>query len=471
MDAKQCLKFAKDNNVEMVDFRFTDWPGTWQHCSFPISQIDEGTFEDGLGFDGSSIRGWQAINESDMLMVPDPSTAFIDPFMKHTTLVLICDIQDPLTRKPYSRDPRFIATKAEAYLNKLGIADTCYVGPEAEFFIFNSARFHSAVNESFYHIDSVEGHWNAGRDEPGGNLAYKPRAKEGYFPVPPTDKQQDIRAEMALTMQKLGIVIEAQHHEVATAGQAEIDMRFQSLKRMADQVMIYKYVVKNVAARHGMTATFMPKPLFGDNGSGMHVHQSLWKAGKPLFAGDGYAGLSQVGLNYIGGILKHARACAAFTNPTCNSYKRLTPGFEAPVNLALSSRNRSASCRIPMYSNSPKAKRVEVRFPDPSCNPYLAFASMLMAGLDGVENKTDPGAPLDKNIYALPPEEAAKIPSMPASLEEALSCLKEDHQFMLKGDVFTEDAINTWIEYKTEVEVNGVRLRPHPHEFELYFDC
>jgi glutamine synthetase len=471
MDAKQCLKFAKDNNVEMVDFRFTDWPGTWQHCSFPVSQIDEGTFEDGLGFDGSSIRGWQAINESDMLFVPDPTSAFIDPFMKHTTLAIICDIQDPLTRKPYSRDPRYIAAKAEAYLNKLGIADTAYFGPEAEFFIFNSARFRSTVNESYYHLDSVEGVWNSGKDEVGGNLAYKPRAKEGYFPVPPTDKQQDIRAEMALTMQKLGIVIEAQHHEVATAGQAEIDMRFQSLKRMADQVMIYKYVVKNVAARAGMTATFMPKPLFGDNGSGMHVHQSLWKGGKPLFAGDGYAGLSAMGLNYIGGILKHARACAAFTNPTTNSYKRLTPGFEAPVNLALSSRNRSASCRIPMYSNSPKAKRVEVRFPDPSCNPYLAFASMLMAGLDGVENKTDPGAPLDKNIYALPPEEVAKIPSMPGSLDEALACLKNDHQFMLKGDVFTEDAINTWIEYKTEVEVNGVRLRPHPHEFELYFEC
>jgi glutamine synthetase len=471
MDAKQVLKFAKDNNVEMVDFRFTDWPGTWQHCSFPVGQIDEGTFEDGLGFDGSSIRGWQAINESDMLFVPDPTSAFIDPFMKHTTLALICDIQDPLTRKPYSRDPRFIAAKAEAYLNKTGIADTAYVGPEAEFFIFNSARFRTAVNESFYHLDSVEGVWNAGRDEPGGNLAYKPRAKEGYFPVPPTDKQQDIRAEMALTMQKLGIIIEAQHHEVATAGQAEIDMRFQSLKRMADQVMIYKYVVKNVAARHGMTATFMPKPLFGDNGSGMHVHQSLWKGGKPLFAGDGYAGLSAMGLNYIGGILKHARACAAFTNPTTNSYKRLTPGFEAPVNLALSSRNRSASCRIPMYSNSPKAKRVEVRFPDPSCNPYLAFSAMLMAGLDGVENKIDPGAPLDKNIYALPPEEVAKIPSMPASLDEALDCLKKDHQFMLKGDVFTEDAIATWIEYKTQCEVDAVRLRPHPHEFELYFDC
>jgi glutamine synthetase len=471
MDAKQVLKFAKDNDVVMVDFRFTDWPGTWQHCSFPVEQIEESTFEDGLGFDGSSIRGWQAINESDMLMVPDASTAFIDPFFKHTTLVLICDILDPLTKKPYSRDPRFIAKKAEAYLNKTGIADTVYVGPEAEFFIFNNARFRTSSNEGYYHVDSVEGIWNSGKDEAGGNLAYKPRSKEGYFPVPPIDKMQDIRAEMSLTMQKLGIVVEAQHHEVATAGQAEIDMRFQALRRMADQLMMYKYVVKQVANAAGLAATFMPKPLFGDNGSGMHVHQSLWKGGKPLFAGDGYAGLSPIGLNYIGGILKHARALAAFTNPTTNSYKRLTPGFEAPVNLALSSRNRSASCRIPMYSASPKAKRVEVRFPDPSCNPYLAFAAMLMAGLDGVENKIDPGAPLDKNIYALSPQELAKIPSMPASLDEALDCLEKDHQFLLKGDVFTEDALNTWIEYKTSSEIDAVRLRPHPHEFELYFDC
>jgi glutamine synthetase len=471
MDAKQALKFAKDNHVVMVDFRFTDWPGTWQHCSFPIDQIEEGTFEDGLGFDGSSIRGWQAINESDMLMVPDASTAFIDPFFKHPTLVLLCDILDPLTKQPYSRDPRYIAKKAEAYLNKTGIADTCYFGPEAEFFIFNNARFRTSSNEGYYHIDSVEGIWNSGKDEAGGNLAYKPRSKEGYFPVPPIDKMQDIRAEMSLTMQKLGIVVEAQHHEVATAGQAEIDMRFQSLRRMADQLMTYKYVVKQVANGAGLAATFMPKPLFGDNGSGMHCHQSLWKGGKPLFAGDGYAGLSPMGLHYIGGILKHARALAAFTNPTTNSYKRLTPGFEAPVNLALSSRNRSASCRIPMYSASPKAKRVEVRFPDPSCNPYLAFAAMLMAGLDGVENKIDPGAPLDKNIYALSPEELAKVPSMPASLDEALECLEKDHQFLLKGDVFTEDALDTWIEYKTAAEIDAVRLRPHPHEFELYFDC
>jgi glutamine synthetase len=471
MDAKQVLKYAKDNNVEMVDLRFTDWPGTWQHCSFPISEINEGVFEEGLGFDGSSIRGWQAINESDMLMVPDPTTAFLDPFFKHQTLVMICDILDPVTRKPYSRDPRYIAAKVEAYLKQTGIADTCFFGPEAEFFIFNSARFSSSVNEGYYHIDSLEGAWNTGRDEPGGNLAYKPRTKEGYFPVPPTDKLQDVRAEMALVMQKLGIAIEAQHHEVATAGQAEIDMRFQSLKRMADQLMIYKYVVKQVATRNGLTATFMPKPLFGDNGSGMHCHQSLWKEGKALFAGDGYAGLSQLGLHYIGGVLKHARACAAFTNPTTNSYKRLTPGFEAPVNLALSSRNRSASCRIPMYSASPKAKRVEVRFPDPSCNPYLAFSAMLMAGLDGVQSKIDPGAPLDKNIYALPAEEAAKIPSMPGSLDEALECLEKDHQFLLKGDVFTEDALSTWLEHKKAVDINGVRLRPHPYEFELYFDC
>ncbi|MFI5306832.1 MAG: type I glutamate--ammonia ligase [Polyangiales bacterium] len=471
MDAKQVLKLAKENNVVMVDFRFTDWPGTWQHCSFPIENIDESVFEDGLGFDGSSIRGWQAINESDMLMVPDPTSAFIDPFFKHPTLVLIADIQDPLTRKPYSRDPRFIASKAEAYLKQTGLADTAYIGPEAEFFIFNSARFKTGSNEGYYHIDSAEGVWNTGKDEAGGNLAYRPRSKEGYFPTPPTDRQQDVRAEMALTMIKLGIAIEAQHHEVATAGQAEIDMRFQSLKRMADQLMTYKYVVKQVAIKNGLTATFMPKPLFGDNGSGMHVHQSLWKGGKPLFAGDGYAGLSQMALHYIGGVLKHARAIAAFTNPTTNSYKRLTPGYEAPVNLALSSRNRSASCRIPMYSNSPKAKRVEVRFPDPSCNPYLAFSAMLMAGLDGIQNKIDPGAPLDKNIYHLSPEELAKVPSMPSSLDEALDCLRKDHDFLLKGDVFTEDALQTWISYKQEAEVDAMRLRPHPHEFELYFDC
>jgi glutamine synthetase len=470
MDANQVLKLAKDNKAVMADLRFVDWPGVWQHCTFPIDEISESTFEDGLGFDGSSIRGWKAIHESDMLMIPDPSTAFIDPFFEYPTLVLICDVQDPITRQSYERDPRHIAKKAEAYLRQSGIGDTVYVGPELEFFIFNSARFSTGTNEGYYHLDSVEGAWNTGRDEAGGNLGYKPRTKEGYFPVPPTDKMQDIRTEMVLTLQKLGIHVEAHHHEVATAGQAEIDMRFTNLVRMADQVMIYKYVVRNVARRRGLTVTFMPKPLFGDNGSGMHTHQSIWKDGKPLFAGDGYAGLSQIGLHYIGGVLKHSRACAAFTNPTTNSYKRLTPGFEAPVNLALSSRNRSASCRIPVYSPSPKAKRVEVRYPDPSCNPYLAFAAMLMAGIDGVKNKIDPGEPLDKNIYSLTPEELAKVPSMPSSLDEALDCLREDHKFLLEGGVFTEDSIDNWIDYKKAAEVDAMRLRPHPHEFELYFD-
>ena len=470
MDAKQVLKYAKENDAVMFDLRFVDWPGVWQHCSYPISELNEGVFEDGMGFDGSSIRGWQSIHESDMLMVPDPTTAFMDPFLEHPTLVLICDIVDPVTKEPYRRDPRHIARKAENYLKSTGLGDTCFVGPELEFFLFNSARFRTTVNEGYYHLDSIEGSWNSGREEPGGNLAYKPRPKEGYFPTPPTDKMQDIRSEMVLTLQKLGIAVEAHHHEVATGGQAEIDMRFGSLLKMADQVMLYKYVVKNVAARNGLTATFMPKPLYGDNGSGMHTHQSIWKEGKPLFAGDGYAGLSEMGLHYIGGILKHSRAIAAFSNPTTNSYKRLTPGYEAPVNLALSSRNRSASCRIPMYSQSPKAKRIEVRYPDPSCNPYLAFSAMLMAGLDGIVNKVDPGEPLDKNIYALSPEEAAGIPSMPAHLDEALDCLQADHEFLLQGGVFTEDSIKNWIDYKREEESNPVRLRPHPHEFELYFD-
>jgi glutamine synthetase len=470
MDAKKALELAKKNNAVMVDLRFCDWPGTWQHCSFPIAQISEDTFEEGLGFDGSSIRGWQGIHESDMMMVPDPSTAFIDPFYEHPTLVMICDILDPITRQPYSRDPRHIARKAKNYLQQSGIGDTAYFGPEAEFFVFGDARFSTGPNHGFYEIDSIEGVWNTGREEEGGNLAYKPRLKQGYFPVPPTDTLQDLRTEMCLVMEKLGIEIEAQHHEVATGGQCEIDMKFDTLIAMADKLIKYKYVVKNVARQHGMTATFMPKPLYGDNGSGMHTHQSIWKDGKPLFAGDGYAGLSETGLYYIGGILKHSRALAAFSNPTTNSYKRLVPGYEAPVNLALSARNRSASCRIPMYSASPKAKRVEVRYPDPSCNPYLAFAAMLMAGIDGIENKIDPGEPLDKNIYALTPEEAAGIPVMPGSLDEALTCLHEDHEFLLKGDVFTHDAIEKWIEYKREEEADQVRIRPHPHEFELYFD-
>jgi len=470
MNAKEVLEYAKKNDVALVDLRFTDWPGQWQHCTFPIREINEGTFEDGLGFDGSSIRGWQGIHESDMLMVPVAETGFIDPFMQHPTLVLICNIEDPITREPYTRDPRWIARKAEKHLLGLGFGDTAYFGPEAEFFLFNDARFSTGPDHGFYSVDSTEGIWNSGREEPGGNLAYKPRHKEGYFPVPPMDSQQDIRSEMVLTMEKLGMPVEAHHHEVSTAGQAEIDMRFTTLTRMADQLLMYKYVVKNVARRNGLTATFMPKPIFEDNGSGMHVHQSIWKGGKPLFAGDGYAGLSEMALNYIGGILKHSRAIAAFSNPTTNSYKRLVPGFEAPVNLALSSRNRSASCRIPMYSPSPKAKRVEVRYPDPSCNPYLTFAAMLMAGLDGIENKIDPGEPLDKDIYALSPQEAEGIPVMPGSLDEALDELEADHQFLLRGDVFTEDALQMWIDYKREHEVDPVRMRPHPHEFELYFD-
>jgi len=470
MTPKEVLEFARENGVVMVDLRFTDWPGTWQHCSYPIDFITEDVFEDGQGFDGSSIRGWQAINESDMIMIPDPATAFIDPFYQHPTLVMFADILDPITRAPYSRDPRHIARKAEAYLKSTGIGDTAYFGPEAEFFVFSDVRFSTGSDHGFFAIDSPEAAWNTGAEEPGGNLAGKVAQQRGYFPCPPTDTLQDLRTEMVLEMQKLGIVIEAQHHEVATAGQCEIDMRFAPLLQMADQVIKYKYCVKNVARQNGVTATFMPKPLFECNGSGMHCHQSIWKGGNPLFAGDGYGGFSELGLHYVGGILKHSRALAAFTNPTTNSYRRLVPGYEAPVNLALSSRNRSASCRIPMYSQSPKAKRIEVRYPDPTANPYLAFSAMLMAGIDGIQNKIDPGAPLDKNIYALSAEEKKGIASMPGRLEEALDCLQDDHAFLLKGGVFTDDAITTWIDYKREAECDPVRLRPHPHEFELYYD-
>jgi len=473
MNAAEVLEYAKKNNVVMVDFKFTDWPGQWQHFSVPLHEVEESSFEDGFGFDGSSIRGWQSIDASDMLIIPDPSTCIIDPFMEHATLSLVCNIVDPITRERYSRDPRWIATKVANYLSMSGIGDTIFFGPEAEFFLFNRVSFETTANSSYYEVDSVEGAWNRGNLEDYGkpNLGHKPRHKEGYFPVSPVDTLQDIRTEMVLVMEQLGITVEAQHHEVATGGQCEIDMKFSPIVSMADQLMLYKYVVKNVARRHGLSATFMPKPLFDDNGSGMHCHQSIWREGTPLFAGDGYAGLSELGLHYIGGILKHARAIAAFTNPTTNSYKRLVPGYEAPVNLAYSSRNRSASCRIPMYSPSPKAKRVEVRFPDPSCNPYLAFAAMAMAGIDGVENKIDPGEPLDKNIYALSPEELASVPSMPGSMAEALGCLEVDMDFLLKGDVFTADAIETWISYKRETDVDPVRVRPHPHEFELYYDC
>jgi glutamine synthetase len=468
--AKDVLALAKDSGAVMVDLKFMDFIGTWQHFTIPLNELTEGIFDEGLGFDGSSIRGWAEIHASDMLVIPDASTGVIDPFMKDKTLSLLCNIFDPITKEAYSRDPRNIALKAEKYLKSTGIADTAYFGPEAEFFIFDSVRYDSTPNSAFYSIDSVEGQWNTGRDEEGGNRGYKPRYKEGYFPVAPTDSQQDLRSEMCLVMEKVGIQVERQHHEVATAGQAEIDIRFSTLVDTADKLMWFKYIIKNVAWRNGKTVTFMPKPLYGDNGSGMHTHQSLWKGGKPLFAGDGYAGLSDLALWYTGGILKHARALAAICNPTTNSYKRLVPGFEAPVNLAYSSRNRSASIRIPMYSPSPKAKRLEFRSPDPSCNGYMAFAAQLMAGLDGIENKIDPGEPLDKDIYGLSPEELKDVPKMPGSLEEALECLRKDHKFLLKGDVFTEDVIETWIEQKTNKELNPVRLRPHPMEFALYFD-
>jgi glutamine synthetase len=469
MTPKEVLELAKKNKAVMFDMKFMDFPGLWQHFSCPIDELTESLFKDGLGFDGSSIRGWKAIHSSDMLVIPDPDTAVMDPFTQYPTLSLICNVVDPITKENYDRDPRYIAIKAENYMKSTKIADTAYFGPEAEFFIFDDVMFDQTSNSGYYFVDSVEGIWNSGREE-GPNLGYKPRHKEGYFPVPPTDSQEDIRTEMVLEMQKVGIYIEKQHHEVATAGQAEIDMRFNSMVKCADELMYFKYIVKNVAKRNGKTATFMPKPLFGDNGSGMHTHQSLWKGGKPLFAGDGYAGLSKMALYYIGGILKHAPALAALTNPTTNSYKRLVPGFEAPVNLAYSGRNRSASIRIPMYSPSPKAKRVEVRFPDPSCNGYMAFAAMLMAGLDGIENKIDPGAPLDKDIYDLSPEELASVPSMPGSLEDALDNLENDHEFLMKGDVFTKDAIETWIAYKRGKEVDALRLRPHPYEFFLYYD-
>ena len=468
MTAREALELAKKNKALMVDLKFVDFPGVWQHFSIPIEELTESVFKEGLGFDGSSIRGWQAINNSDMLVMPDAKTAVMDPFMKVPTLSLICNIADPITGESYSRDPRYIAQKAEKYLKSTKIGDTAYIGPEAEFFIFDTARFDQNSHSGYYFIDSDEGVWNSGQE--GANRAYKPRHKEGYFPVSPTDAQDDIRTEMVLEMQKMGIPVERQHHEVATAGQAEIDIRFDSLVNMGDKLMMFKYIVKNVAKRHNKTVTFMPKPLFGDNGSGMHTHQSIWKDGKPLFAGKEYAGVSQMCLYYIGGILKHAGALAALTNPTTNSYKRLTPGFEAPVNLAYSSRNRSASIRIPMYSPSPKAKRIEVRFPDPSCNPYLAFAAMLMAGLDGIENKIDPGAAVEKDLYDMEPKELARIKTMPGSLDEALDNLEADRAFLTKGDVFTKDALDTWIGYKREKEVDAMRLRPHPYEFFLYFD-
>ena len=463
------LRTVKDHKIEMIDLRFTDLPGLWQHFSVPPGALELDSFEEGVGFDGSSIRGFQEIQESDMLVIPDPTTAFLDPFTEAPTLVLICNIRDPVTGQSYNRDVRYIAQKAETYLKHTGIGDTAYFGPELEHFVFNDVRYDQGTNYGYYEIDAMEANWNAAQRN-GPSLGHKLRPKEGYFPVPPADLLQDARTAMVATLERIGIAVEAHHHEVATGGQGEIDMRFATLTRMADSVMIYKYVVKSVARQRGMTATFMPKPLFGDNGSGMHVHQSIWKGEQPTFAGDGYAGSSALMRHYIAGLLKHAPALLAICAPTVNSYRRLVPGYEAPVNLGYSQRNRSAACRIPMYSSSAKAKRVEFRCPDPSCNPYLAFAAMLMAGLDGIQDRLDPGEPMDRNLYELPPEELAKVPSAPGSLEEALAALEADHQFLLKGDVFTRDVIETHVSYKRSREVDEIRLRPHPYEFFLYYD-
>ncbi|MEW5814222.1 MAG: type I glutamate--ammonia ligase [Spirochaetota bacterium] len=463
------IALIEREEVEVVDLRFMDFPGLWQHFSVPVCEITESSFTEGHGFDGSSIRGWQAINESDMLVKPVPETAFIDPFLKHKTLVMICNICDPITGEDYTKDPRNIARKAINYLKNTGVAEIAYFGPEAEFFIFDDIRFDQNEHSGYFFIDSIEGRWNSGKTE-NPNLGYKPRYKEGYFPVPPTDSQQDIRSEMMLELEKIGIPMECQHHEVATGGQAEIDMRFAPLVEMADNLLKFKYIIKNTAKKYNKTVTFMPKPLFNDNGSGMHVHMSFWKSGKNLFAGDRYAGLSETALYAIGGVLKHAPALLAITNPTPNSYKRLVPGFEAPVNLAYSSRNRSAAIRIPMYSSSEKAKRFEFRCPDPSCNPYLAFSAIVMASIDGIINKIHPGEPLDKDIYDLPPEELAKVPHTPGSLRAALEALEKDSEFLLKGDVFTPDVIDTWIKYKMTREVQALDLRPHPWEFALYYD-
>ncbi len=465
---KSVLALAKQQGAKMIDVKFVDTFGTWQHFSLPISELTEEAFAEGYGFDGSSIRGWKSIEASDMLAMPDPDTAFIDPFCAVPTLSLTCTIAETGTKEAYTRDPRGIAGRAEKYLRSTGLADAAVFGPEAEFFIFDSVQFDAQCNGTFYSVDSEEAIWNSGRDQ-APNLGYKIRHKEGYFPVAPHDTQQDIRTEMCLIMEQLGIKIERQHHEVATGGQAEIDFRFDTLVKTADNMMVYKYVIKNVARRHGKTVCLMPKPLFGDNGSGMHTHQSLWKNGRPLFAGKEYAGLSQMALYYIGGILKHAKALCAICSPTTNSFKRLVPGYEAPVNLAYSARNRSAAIRIPTYSENPKTRRIEYRPPDPAANPYLCFAALLLAGLDGVLNKIEPGEPMDKNMYELPPEDLKKIPQVPSSLGEALDLLQKDHAFLLKGDVFTTDFLDMWIAAKRK-EVDALRLRPHPYEFHLYYD-
>ena len=474
---QEILEWIKRDKIQMIDLKFIDTPGTWQHLTLFHDMIDESSFGDGVAFDGSSIRGWKAINDSDMAMVPDPDTAWIDPFMAEPTLSMICSIKEPRTGEPYSRDPRSIAQKAIDYLKSTGIGDNAFFGPEAEFFLFDDVRYDQTQNSGYYYVDSDEGVWNSGREEfdqstgKGGNLGYKPRNKEGYFPVAPTDTLQDIRTEMLLAMKHCGVPIEKHHHEVATGGQCELGFRFASLVQAADYLLTYKYCIKNVAKKHGKSATFMPKPIFGDNGTGMHCHQSIWKGGQPTFFGEEYAQLSKTAMHYIGGLLKHAPALLAFTNPTTNSYKRLVPGFEAPVNLAYSQGNRSASIRIPLTGGNPKAKRLEFRCPDASCNPYLAFAAMLCAGIDGIKNQIDPGASLDVDIYELSPEELAKVPSTPGSLMDALKNLETDHAFLTAGGVFTEDFIENWISYKLDREVIPVSIRPHPYEFALYYDC
>lgn len=469
MTPKEAIELCKQKGAKVADLRFVDLLGKWHHFSVPVRELSEKAFEEGFGFDGSSLRAWQPIHMSDLVAIPDPGTAVMDPLLEAPTMIFTCDILEPITRENYPRDPRFIARKAETYLKSTGIADTAFFGPEAEFFIFDSLRFEHQPDHSFYFIESSEGNWTTGEDE-GPNLGYKIAHKEGYQPVPPADTQQNIRSEMMLLMEDCGMEVERQHHEVSTGGQGEINFKFTTLLRAGDLIQLYKYIVKNTARKHGKTVTFMPKPIMGDNGSGMHTHFSLWKGGEPLFAGDGYAGLSDTAMYAIGGILHHACALLAFTNPTTNSYKRLAPGHEAPINLAYSSRNRSAAVRIPMYSHNPKAIRLEFRTPDPSCNAYLAFAAITMAAIDGIQNKIDPGKPLDKDIYDLPPEELAKVPATPESLEKALDALEENHEFLLKGDVFTQDVIETWISYKRKHEVDAIRLRPHPYEFSLYHD-
>lgn len=468
-NTQKVIDYIKENDIKFVDFKFMDFPGQWQHLTIPATEFNIDSFENGVGFDGSSMRGWKAINESDMLIIPDAETMIRDPFIEAPTISMVCDVHEPSTKEKYSRCPRNIAQKAEAYLKSTGIADTAFFGPEAEFFVFDDVRFDTTPNSQFYFLDSDEGRWNTGRDE-NPNLGYKPRIKEGYFPVPPTDSLMDLRNEMCLRLMEIGIPVEAQHHEVASGGQCEIDLRYAPIIKAADQLLLFKYIVKNTARMYNKSVTYMPKPIIGDNGSGMHVHVSLWKKGEPLFYGNGYAGLSEMALYFVGGLLKHAPALLALTNPTTNSYKRLVPGYEAPVNLAYSQRNRSASIRIPMYSNSPKAKRVEFRCPDASSNPYLAFSAILMAGIDGVLNRIDPGDPLEKDIYDMSPEELKDVPSTPESLSAALKALAEDHEFLLKGDVFTEDVINTWINYKIEKEIKPMSLLPHPYEFALYYD-